>query len=289
MDLDAYFERIGFEGTPEPNEGTLFALHEAHLARIPYENLDIQLGQPKVLDETCFEERLVAERRGGWCYEMNGLFSMVLREIGFRVARVGGAVVRDVLGEDSIGNHMVLVVDLGKPIVADVGLGDGPLHPFPLEERSWAEGGFEYALERTDDGWWRFQNHRHGLAPRFDFTETPRSLDWYQNQCKQLQSGGQSPFIALSMTFRRDPTRIRALRELTYLEITGPNKTERTIQSRDEYASILSSLIDFDIGSGVDRLWTQVSTRLAARAAEQNASSPTAPEPDPGLVPTPSR
>ena len=223
MDLDTYFERVGFDASPRVDEETLFALHEAHLAHIPYENLDIQLGEKKILDETRFETRLVGERRGGWCYEMNGLFSTALRQIGFQIERLGGAVVRDVIGPDSIGNHMVLLVDLGlkRPLIADVGLGDGPLHPFPLEERRWSESGFEFALERTDDGWWRFQNHNHGLAPRFNFTETPRRLDGYQKQAHQLQSGEDSPFVGLAMTFRRDAQRIRAGSDVTYLEIEG--------------------------------------------------------------------
>lgn len=268
MDLEAYFGRIGFEGSPRVDEETLFALHEAHLSQIPYENLDIQLGQEKILDEDRFETRLVAQRRGGWCYEMNGLFSSALREIGFRVDRLGGAVVRDVLGEASIGNHMVLRVELDRPLIADVGLGDGPLHPFPLEPRSWSENGFDFSLARTDDGWWRFHNHAHGLAPRFDFTETPRALSWYQDQCSQLQAGDHSPFIGLAMTFRRDPKRIRALRDLTYLEIEGPRKTERRIETLAEYANVLGGLIDFDLGSDLEPLWIRVSTRAVKRAAE---------------------
>ncbi|MBJ20074.1 MAG: arylamine N-acetyltransferase [bacterium] len=268
MDLDAYFDRIHFDGSPRPDEETLFALHEAHLCHLPYENLDIQLGEEKVLDEARFEERLVSERRGGWCFEMNGLFSAALRQIGFRVDRVAGAVVRDLIGEDSVANHMVLLVDLDRRFVADVGLGDGPLHPFPLERRSWSESGFEFALERAEDDWWRFQNHEHGLAPRFDFKENPCTLDAYQDQCRQLQSAEASPFIALAMTFRRDRKRIRALRELTYLEIEGSRKTERKIQDLDEYSRTLGALIDFDLGADLERLWARVSARVAERASQ---------------------
>ena len=268
MDLEAYLDRIGYQGPVQPDEQALFALHRAHLAAIPYENLDIQLGQPKVLDEDRCAERLVGRRRGGWCYEMNGLFFAALREIGFDVQRVGGAVVRDILGEDAIGNHMVLLVDLDRRFVADVGLGDGPLHPFPLEERRWSEDDFHYGLARTDDGWWRFENHEHGLAPRFDFTETPRALDWYQPQCRVLQSGDSSPFVALAMTFRRDPRKIRALRDVTYLEIEGTKKTETRIESRGEYARLLGQLLDLDLGEDALRLWSIVSARDAKRRAE---------------------
>ena len=268
MDLDAYFSRIGYEGSPRSDEQTLAEIHSAHLASIPYENLDIQLDEPKILDEARFEKRIVGQDRGGWCYEMNGLLSVALRQIGFRVDRVGGAVARQILGDDAIGNHMVLIVHLDdRKLVADVGLGDGPLYPFPLEERRWEEEGFEFGLERIEGGWWRFDNHPNGLAPNFDFDETPRELDWYGPQSSALQTGEAALFVALSMTFRRDRDRIRALRELSYIEIDRHNRVERTISSFEDYKATLEPLIDFELGEGVHRLWERVSMRVASREA----------------------
>ena len=269
VDLDAYLERVGFEGTPKIDEDTLFALHAAHLASIPYENLDIQLGRCKPLEEASFEQRLVAERRGGWCYEMNGLFSAALREIGFRVDRLGGAIVRDVLGDASIGHHMVLSVDLGHRLIADVGLGDGPLYPFPLEPRRWTEHGFHFELARTDDGWWRFHNQEHGLAPRFDFQETPWELVDYAPSSHFLHQP-DSPFVGLAMMFRRWPTRIRAVRDLTLFDIEGSEKTERRIASRDEYAEIAAELVGLRDDDAITALWERISTRVAERAAAKS-------------------
>jgi len=272
MDLTPYLDRIGYDGPLRPDEDTLFGLHAAHLTTFPYENLDIQLGETKVLDPERWAERLVDQKRGGWCYEMNGLFSCALMEIGFRVDRLGGAVVRDIMGDETIGNHMVLHVDLGRPIIADVGLGDGPLHPFPLEERAWTENGFAYRLERADGEWWRFHNHEHALGPRFDFREAPWQLTDYQDQCTRLQDGPGSVFTLLAMTFRRDEKQIRALRELTYLEITGPTKVERRVETFEEYASLLEPLIDFDLGEDLARLYELVSARVAERKAAEEAA-----------------
>ena len=225
------------------------------------------------MDEARWEERLIEERRGGWCYEMNGLFSCALREIGFRVDRLGGGVVRDILGDEAVGNHMVLSVDLGRTFMADVGLGDGPLHPFPLEERSWTENGFSYRLGRTEDGWWRFHNHEHALGPRFDFKEVPWKLADYQAMCTALQKDAASAFRVLSMTFRRDVYTIRALRELTYLEITGPAKVERRIECFDDYETVLTSLIDFDLGDNLERLYNLVRDRVARRHATETEAA----------------
>jgi N-hydroxyarylamine O-acetyltransferase len=127
--LDAYLERIDSTGPVRRDLATLTAIHRAHLNAIPYENLEIQLGRENRLDEDAFVAKLVHGRRGGWCYEMNGLLTLALREIGFDVIRVGGAVARDALGDASIGNHMVGLVDLDRRYVVDVGLGDCATRP----------------------------------------------------------------------------------------------------------------------------------------------------------------
>ena len=133
MDLKAYLDRIGFAGEPRPDLATLSALHRAHLMAIPYESLDVQLGRPLTPDPDAAFEKIVVRRRGGWCYEMNGLFGLALEAIGFRVTRLAGGVMREVLGDVQVGNHLVLRVDLDRPWIADVGFGDGTLEPFPLQ------------------------------------------------------------------------------------------------------------------------------------------------------------
>ncbi len=85
MNLDAYLARIGYRGSLEPTPGTLRDLHCAHLLTIPYENLDIHLGRTLPLGEADIFSKLVTQKRGGWCFEMNGLFAWALRELGFVV------------------------------------------------------------------------------------------------------------------------------------------------------------------------------------------------------------
>jgi N-hydroxyarylamine O-acetyltransferase len=72
MDLQAYFDRIGFAGPARPDLATLRAIHRAHLLAVPYENLDVQLGRPVTLDPAHAFDKIVRRRRGGWCYEMKG-------------------------------------------------------------------------------------------------------------------------------------------------------------------------------------------------------------------------
>lgn len=267
IDIDAYFERTGYGGSTRTDLDTLAAIHRAHLTAIPYENLEIQLGREKTIGEDAFFDAIVERRRGGWCYEMNGLLTTVLRELEFNVTRVGGAVARKLIGDDAVGNHMVGLVDIdGVRFVADVGLGDGPLEPFELIEGDWSEGELNFALEKLDDDWWRFHNHPHGLAPSFDFTEEPRTLDWYRPMCARLQVDPNSPFVNYAMTFRRTPTGARSLRDTTLFEVAGAERTEREIDDAAEYASLITELLGSDLGEELTQLWTAAQARASARA-----------------------
>ncbi|MGZ5987852.1 MAG: arylamine N-acetyltransferase family protein, partial [Rhizomicrobium sp.] len=130
MDISDYLGRIGLTGRPEPTLAGLRTLHHAHLVSIPYEDLDVQLGKPLTTDPMAAYDKIVNRRRGGWCYEMNGVFGWALGELGFDVTRATGAVMREAMGELSDGNHLVLKVVLKEGVyLADVGFGDGPRDP----------------------------------------------------------------------------------------------------------------------------------------------------------------
>jgi len=85
MDVSAYLERIRHAGPTKPSAQTLQALHRAHLFAVPFENLDIHLGRKIVCDEARFLYKIVNQRRGGFCYELNGAFAALLRALGFQV------------------------------------------------------------------------------------------------------------------------------------------------------------------------------------------------------------
>src|SRR5271169_5548690 len=95
LELSAYLDRIGYTGPMEPTPETLQNLHRAHLFAVPFENLDIVLQRRFVCDETAFIRKIVERRRGGFCYELNGAFVALLRELGFRVTLLSARVPRD--------------------------------------------------------------------------------------------------------------------------------------------------------------------------------------------------
>lgn len=134
MDLQAYLARIGLARPGEASLANLVRLHEAHTLAIPFENLDVLLERPIRLDLASLERKLVHERRGGYCFEQNGLFAAVLRELGYRVTTLGARVRYFApAGSVTACSHMVLRVDCPEgPQLADVGFGGhGPTAPVP--------------------------------------------------------------------------------------------------------------------------------------------------------------
>jgi len=270
MDLQAYFDRIGFSGEARPDAATLGALHRAHLLAIAYENLDVQFGRPLTTDPAEAFEKIVRRRRGGWCYEMNGLFGAVLTAIGFRVTRLAGGVRRDLMGEDVVGNHLVLKVDLDEPWIADVGFGDGTLDPFPLREGPIRAGGFDYRLEKLSDGWWRFHNHAFGGAPSFDFTEEPADPALLAARCAHLQTAPDSPFVLNATAQRHREGEILILRGRSLRHVRPDGFDERLIDSADELEAVLME--DFDLAvPDVAALWPRIVARHAALVAAEPA------------------
>ena len=248
MDLQAYYDRVGFRGPARADLATLVALHRAHLQAVPYENLDVQLGRPLTPDPAAAFEKIVTWGRGGWCYEMNGVFGAVLSEIGFKVTRMAGAAMREMIGDDAIGNHLVLLVELeGEPWIADVGFGDGALEPFRLRPGAMAYDGYPFRLETLDQGWWRFHNHQFGGAKSFDFQVAPADPPVLAERCQWLQSAPESPFVLNATVQRYRGDQILQMRGRTLRTVNPAGVTVQLIGSADEMVAILARDFGLDV------------------------------------------
>src|SRR6267142_5206908 len=119
MDTQAYLKRINYTGPSAPGAETLRLLQVAHLRTVPFENLSIHSGEPIVLDDEALFEKIVRRRRGGFCYELNGLFAALLRALGFEVAMLS-AEVANAEGEFSRDfDHMALMITIEERWLAD--------------------------------------------------------------------------------------------------------------------------------------------------------------------------
>lgn len=270
MNLDTYLSRIDYRGPLAPNLATLCALHRAHLLAIPYENLDIHLGQPLSLDVAQIYDKLVIRQRGGWCFEMNGLFAWALREIGFDVTLLSASVGRQNSDAPETGGHLVLRVDLAQPYLADVGFGPGFLEPLLLQEGKVTQGFLDFALEQVDGRWW-FRN-AEDAGPGFDFTLAPRTLESFGERCRWLQSDPASGFVQVAVCHRRTPDAIHSLRGAVLRTIRAVGVTERTIESLAAYERTLRDVFGLQIDEA-DALWEKVWTSHVAWVESQQGTS----------------
>jgi len=261
MDLQAYLDRIGFTGVPRPDLATLRALHRGHSLAISYENLDVQLGRPLTTDPAQAFDKIVHGRRGGWCYEMNGLLGAVLDEVGFKVTRLAGGVHRMVRGDEAVGNHLVLLVDLdGEPWIADVGFGDGSRDPFPLKEGPIVTDGYEYRLQRLDGDWWRLHNHPAGGAPNFDFTLDPADPALLAAKCQELQTSPASVFVMTAIAQRHIGDEIRLLRGRAFRRLRPGAKEDSLIDAAEDFVALLKREFELDVPEAAD-IWPSVHAR----------------------------
>ncbi|MGW8886847.1 arylamine N-acetyltransferase family protein [Streptomyces sp. NPDC055749] len=137
--VGAYLERIGAARPARADAEALRELQLRHLKSVPFENLSIHLGEDIVLEEGALLDKVVAARRGGFCYELNGAFAFLLRALGFRVTMLQARVFGDGGRLGIPYDHMALRVETDDgtgPWLADVGFGDHAHHPLALDDRT---------------------------------------------------------------------------------------------------------------------------------------------------------
>lgn len=162
FDLPAYLRRVGIDATPRADLATLCALHRAHVDAIPFENLEIQMGGAVRLDPQALQAKMVARRRGGYCFEQNALFALALGAVGFAPLTCEARVRQGAAGAIRPRTHMVLVVPCeGRDWLADVGFGgDGLMEPIALDGASSEQAG--RMMRVAGEGRFRVVQHLRG-------------------------------------------------------------------------------------------------------------------------------
>jgi N-hydroxyarylamine O-acetyltransferase len=243
MDTETYLKRINYRGLLDVTAETLRALQLAHLTTVPFENLSIHAGEPIVLEEQSLFEKIVRERRGGYCYECNGLFAGLLRRLGFNVAMLAAGVANSSGEFGPPFDHMTLLVTLSDRWLVDVGFGDSFLEPLLVDERGEQVQGTRsfrildvdqhLILKRRDDG--------ADWKPQYRFTLQPYNFPDYEETSQFHQTSPDSHFTrGLICSRATDYGRI-TLADMRLVTTTGPERlrTEQTLSSRDEYNRVL--------------------------------------------------
>jgi N-hydroxyarylamine O-acetyltransferase len=201
IDVPAYLARISYDGPVEPTLPVLQRLHLAHLRNVPFENLDIHLGRPISLTEEDLYAKVVRQWRGGFCYELNGLFAALLREIGYEVTLLAAQMARADGSTPLECDHLVLRVEASgmSPVLADVAAGRNSFAlPLAIEfdgpqSQPWASAVFRLQREAGAVRLWR-QEPGGDWEPVYRFTWRPRQMADFEEGCRYHQTSPDSHF-----------------------------------------------------------------------------------------------
>ncbi len=197
MDVSSYLDRIQFKSQPKLDKATLFQLQEQHLLHIPFENLDIHYNQKIQLDLNRFYMKIVLQKRGGFCYELNGLFTQLLVHLGFEAKMISARVhvQRNSYGQEF--DHMAILVDLdGSTFLCDVGFGAFTQHPLKFElAEIQHDPSADFCIDSYDKTYYRVSKLKNGeKLPEYLFTSKPQQLSDFEGMSKYHQTSPKSHF-----------------------------------------------------------------------------------------------
>jgi N-hydroxyarylamine O-acetyltransferase len=240
LNVKAYLTRIDYHGPTTPSAETLHALQVAHLLCVPFENLSIHAGERIELNDESLFRKIVERRRGGFCYEANGLFAALLRALGFDVSMLSAQVAD---ANDDYGqpfDHMTLIVKLDQRWLVDVGFGDSFTEPLLIDSRDVQvqredayriveSGDYLILVRRTKDGW----------KPQYRFTLNPYQYEDFEPMCQYHQTSPESHFTQKRICSRPTESGRITLSDMRLIETKGNQRDERVLANEQEYEAIL--------------------------------------------------
>jgi N-hydroxyarylamine O-acetyltransferase len=257
MEIDAYLERIGYTGLLAPTAETLRQLPRAPMLAVPFENLDIPLGNPIALSLPSFYAKIVRRRRGGFCYELNGLFAWLLEQLGFGVVRLSARVFSGLQPGPEF-DHLALLIETKERLLADVGFGDSFLEPLRLDAgEAVAQSGKLYRVK--GDGSERVLERRRpdsDWEPQYALSLRPHHLDEFGARCQWTQTSPASGFTQRATCSLATPDGRITLSNNRLIMTTAGRREEWEIASGEQYQALLKTRFGIDLGERmrVDRL-----------------------------------
>ncbi|MFP2931330.1 arylamine N-acetyltransferase family protein [Pyxidicoccus sp. 3LG] len=243
FDAARYLERIGARASTP-----LAELHRAHLEAVPFENLDIHFKRPIRLDEEAFFEKVVVQKRGGFCYELNGLFARLLRTLGHRVtllsARVATSPDGSAYGPEF--DHLSLRVHAPEgDWLADVGFGECFTEPLRIDERGiQSRNGRNYKLTPDGDGLLLWHEGTSGWGVEYALSLTPRELRDFEGMCHHHQTSPESIFTQRRLCTRLTPQGRVTLKQGALVITTDGARQEVALADEDAWLRALAEHFD---------------------------------------------
>ncbi|WP_027346013.1 arylamine N-acetyltransferase family protein [Hamadaea tsunoensis] len=265
--MRAYLARLGIDDPGAPSAAGLRALHRAQVERIPYEAIDIYLGDPPGIDPAESIAR-IGQGRGGYCYQLNGAFATLLTSLGYAVTWHIGGVHGDEQPVGATANHLALTVsglpDEDSPDgtwFVDAGLGDALHDPLPLRTGVFRQGPFTFGLEPSTvvEGGWHFTHTADASFRGMDFGPVALGPEDFLAKHTELSTSPESGFVRTLSVQRRDEGGVDMVRGRHLIRFDADGKAKREIDSVDELVAILTGVFGLDlVGVDVDELWKRV-------------------------------
>lgn len=249
MDAQSYLKRIAYRGSVRPSIDVLHRLHVRHLLSVPFENLDIHLGRPIILDQELFYNKIVRDRRGGYCYELNGCFAWLLGELGFRVSMLSAKVARSGGGFSPDFDHMTLLVRLKEPWLVDVGFGDSFTEPKQLEiTRSQLDHGELYRIAKKNRARVLSRWDEIGVwDPQYSFTLRSRKLADFKARNRYQQSSPRSHFTQGPLISKLTPTGRVTLSDKKLVVTSRRQRDEYSVKNPKQFDKLLTEYFHLSV------------------------------------------
>jgi N-hydroxyarylamine O-acetyltransferase len=199
MNVNKYIRRIDYNGSIKPTLSVLEKLQKQHLLNVPFENLDIHYGSKIILSVDNLFEKIIEKQRGGFCYELNGLFHALLSNFGFKVKMVSAQVVKETGEIGAEFDHMALLVQLEANVwLTDVGFGDFTVGPLKLIEnvKQNDDNGI-FSISTYDSSHFKvskFDSDQNEYKPIYIFSTRERTLSDFEDMCEFHQTSPKSHF-----------------------------------------------------------------------------------------------
>lgn len=242
MNKNAYLNRIGInENDLSANLDTLKLLQKRHLLTIPFENLDIHWKNPIVLDTEKFFDKIIDQNRGGFCYELNGLFNELLTEIGFQTKIISARVSN---GKDfgAEYDHLAILVKIGDAeYLTDVGFGDFSAEPlkFVLDTEQTDANGIFSVRKHSNEYFEVVKKHGGEWQSEYIFKNSARDLSEFAGMCNFHQTSPASHFTRGKLCSLMTENGRKTLTDKKFIKTESGEKSETEIASEDEFYEIL--------------------------------------------------
>ena len=251
MNVVTYLKRIHHTQRVKPDVDTLHGLQIAHMQSVPFENLDIGLKRVIQIKEPDIWNKLVVNKRGGFCYELNGLFAWLLKQIGFEVTYLNARDYHE--ADDTFGidfDHLVLMVRIPNEStrwLVDVGWGDTFTQPLDIDNPEWQEQGLRaYRLEPFRDGHQLWQRgYGEKIERQYYFDLIPHQFPAeYEATCRYHQTSPQSIFTRNRIISRlTEDGRISLDNDRLIITAHG-QRQEAPLQNEEEFHDLLKKYFD---------------------------------------------